>query len=207
MAHRRAPHLCRRRHLFGIRQSLDADDADLPVSDFRSRADQPQHAHAGHALPGRARVHRRPVAVGYVAPSGAGPAGDPHGDHAWRSHRRQHHHHRAGKRWRQRAAAQEPAAGTQLHVGRDHSCPVRRPLGAALLRRCVPNPSEPRRDHAGRRRSAFRHRHRKPARHGEPARAGERARIESRRASGGACAQFPGCQRHGNAERKHSAVG
>ena len=94
VARDRAPHLHRRRHFLGLRQSADADDADLSVPDFRSRADQPQPRHAGHAVAAGARLHPGPLAARHAAPPGAGPAGDQDGDHPRRPGAGQHRHHR-----------------------------------------------------------------------------------------------------------------
>ena len=70
--------------VLGLRQSADADDADLPVPDFRSRADQPQPRYARHAVAGGARFHRRAVAARHRAPPGARPAFNAHGNDARR---------------------------------------------------------------------------------------------------------------------------
>ena len=43
--------------VLGVRQSADADDADLSVPDLRSRADQPQPRHAADAVDPGLRLH------------------------------------------------------------------------------------------------------------------------------------------------------
>ena len=130
-----------RRGVLGVRQPADADDADLPVPDFRSRPDQPQPRHAGDAVGSGARligvlslldILRRQVLGG--SPPGwttmlGGPVLASIVNNA------------QGRRRRQRSAAAQPASGAQLHLQPRHAAAVRCAAGAALFRRRVPHSS------------------------------------------------------------------
>ena len=153
-------------------------------------------------------LHRRPVASRYRAPASAGPCSPPE--------------------WRPFSAARSLASivttarasdGANLqalrslhqvqgvHLEPGDAAPVRRAAGAALFRRRVPHSPRSRFHRDERRPLADRDRRHQPTSDGKPAWKSEPARVEGRHRRRGARAQFAGHQRHGHAERKHSALG
>ena len=161
-----------------------------------------------HAVAAGARLHRRPVAARHPAPPGARPAGDQDGDHPRRPGARQHRHDGASQRRRQHAAAAQPAPGARASSpARPCCCCSMRRWRRSISPRCsssIPT-SASSRSAAGV--AADRHRRRQPARDVGSARPGGRLRVQGRRAGRCAGAQLAGHQRHGHAQRKHSALG